>query len=107
MADIEIHKDDLGTKLVLAFLDQNDDPVDLTGLSSSKIIVKKPDGTVKALVSALEGIGTDGKISYTVLSSDSLFSPAGSGWEIQGEVTLSAAQVWRSSIREFLVQRNL
>lgn len=104
----EIHKDDLGVKFILALVDQDGDPVDLSTTPTVAVRFKSPAGEFSDFVGVIESPATDGKISYAPNASDALFATeTGSGWKVQGFVDFGTDQQYHSSIVEFVVKENL
>ena len=105
----EIHKGDVGVNFILALVDQNGDPVDLsTGSPTVKINFKSPAGVFNSYTAAVVVPGTLGKIEYATSASDATFdTETGSDWQVQGYVTFGAEQIYYSSIVKFVVHENL
>lgn len=103
----KIHKDDVGTVFILRVLDENGVPVDVAG-STVEFRFKKPiTGTVVSKIGVLETPTTDGKVSYTVLLADDLWSEAGAEWKAQCTVTFDVNNEFNSDIVEFTVHDNI
>ena len=60
----KIYKDDFGTKIIVST------GVDLTGVTTKEIVIKKPSGTIVAWGAGIEGVATEGKLSYITVSGD-------------------------------------
>ena len=103
----EIHKDDLGVKFILALVDQNGDPVDLSATPTVKVRFETPAGVATEYTGTIESPATDGKISYAPDASDDLFSTTGAKWKVQGHVDFGVDQKYSSSIVEFVVHENI
>ena len=58
----KIYKDDFGTKIVVST------GVDLTGVATKNIVVKKPSGTIVTWNASIEGVATKGQLSYIIVS---------------------------------------
>lgn len=104
----EIHKGDLGVKFILALVDQDGDPVDLSATPTAKIRFKSPDGVFNEFDADIESPATDGKISYAPTASDAVFATeTGAKWKVQGHVDFGTDEKYSSSIVEFVVHENL
>ena len=97
-----IHKDNVGTKLLVTVTDDGSD-VDISTSSSLTIFIKKPDGTVLARTGVLNTDGTDGKMYYLTVVGD--LDVAGN-YKIQGKVVISTGTFY-TSISNFKVHCNL
>lgn len=97
-----IHKDNVGTKLLVAVTDDGSD-VDISTASSLVIFIKKPDGTVLERAGVLNTDGTDGKMYYLTVVGD--LDVAGN-YKIQGKVVIPTGTFY-TSISNFKVHCNL
>lgn len=98
----QIHKDDVGTKLLVTVTD-DDSAVDISTASSLTIFIKKPDGTVLDRAGVLNTDGIDGKMYYLTVVGD--LDVAGN-YKIQGKVVISVGTFY-TSISNFKVHCNL
>ena len=98
----EIHKDDIGTKIIVTMKDGTT-AVDISTATTKQIIFEKSDGTVVAKDAAFDSDGTDGKIFYIIITDD--LNLTGS-WKMQGRVTMPTG-TWRSNVDLFTVYGNL
>lgn len=97
-----IHKDNVGTKLLVAVTDDGSG-VDISTASSLVIFIKKPDGTVLERAGVLNTDGTDGKMYYLTVVGD--LDVAGN-YKIQGKVVIPTGTFY-TSISNFKVHCNL
>ena len=98
----QIHKDDIGTKLLLTVTDDGT-AVDISSASSLSVFIRKPDGTVLTRTGTLNTTGTDGKMYYITLAGD---LDAAGHYKIQGKVILPSGTFF-TSISTFKVHCNL
>lgn len=61
---------DIGFPLIIQVLDEDGNPVDLTGASDIKFILEYPDRNSRTREASLFTDGTDGKVLYTTVESD-------------------------------------
>ena len=99
----EIHKGDVGTKMLVTVTDC-DVAVDISTADYLSIFIKKPDGTILTRTGTLETDGTDGKMHYVIVSGD--LDVAGS-YKLQGRVVFSGLSSYYTSTATFRVERNL
>lgn len=98
----EIHLDDIGTKFLLTVKDGSS-AVDVSSASTKQIIIKKPTGTTLTKAAAFNSDGTDGKLSYTIISGD--LDEVGT-YQLQGKVIITDG-TFSTDITKFKVHRNL
>ena len=98
----EIHKDDVGTKLLVTVTDGGT-AVDVSSASSLSIYIKKPDGTILTRTATKNTDGTDGKMYYVTVAGD---LDAAGQYKLQGKVVLSGGTFY-TSISTFKVHCNL
>ena len=98
-----IHKDDIGTKLLITVTDCGT-VLDISTATALSIFIKQPDGTLLSRTGVLETDGTDGKMYYLTVAGD--LDTAGS-YKIQGKVTLPSAASHYTSTATFRVECNL
>lgn len=99
----DIHRDDIGTELVIPMVDEAGTAIDVSGATTKQIWLGKPDGVVLTKTASNDTTGTDGKIKWVTVSGD--LSVAGE-WTIQGYVVVSG-QEWHSAVSKFTVAQNL
>lgn len=103
----DIHKNDVGTELVVAFVDEEGEVIDISTADPKQIILRKPGGTVVTLDGVFDTDGTDGLLKYTTAQDGDDYDLDRAGtWEIQGYAVIGSAK-WRTSINTFLVAANL
>lgn len=98
----QIHKDDVGTKLLVTVTDDGV-AVDISSASSLSVIIRKPDGESLTRTGVLDSSGTDGKMYYITVAGD--LDEAGH-YKIQGKVVLPSGTFY-TSISTFKVHCNL
>jgi len=98
----EIHINDIGSKLLITVLD-DDQIVDLSSAILLNIYIRKPDGTLLERIATLETDGKDGKMYYLTQSGD--LSESGN-YKIQGRVIVSGGTYYTST-GSFKVHCNL
>jgi hypothetical protein len=99
----EIHKGDIGTKLLLTVTDCGT-VVDISTATTLAIYIRKPDGTILSRIGTLETDGADGKTYYITEAGD--FDVAGS-YKIQGKVAFPSGASYYTSTATFRVECNL
>lgn len=99
----EIHKDDIGVKLRVTIVDDDDAAIDISAATTKQIVLKKPNGDILTKTASFEADGSDGIIYYTTISGD---LDAIGTWKIQGIVIISS-YTYHSSIESFKVHRNI
>lgn len=97
----QIHKDDVGTKLLVTVTDDGS-AVDISSASSLTIFIRKPSGTVLERTGVVED-GPNGKMYYLTVLGD---LDAAGNYKIQGKVVISAGTFY-TSISNFKVHCNL
>lgn len=101
--DKEIHVGDIGTHLVVRFMNGGViQPVDQATVKQIKL--EKPDGTGVAKTGAFVTDGTDGEVEYITLTGD--LDQAGY-WYIQGYVEMAGGGKWHSKKERFTVWPNI
>lgn len=98
----EIHVGDIGTELRATIYD-GDTVVDLSAATELLFIMRKPDSTVVELTADLYTDGTDGIISYVVVSGD--FDQVGQ-YKLQAKVSVDGG-TYSSNIVSFKVHHNV
>ena len=98
-----IHQNDIGTVIKVQISDCSDVAIDVSAADTKQIVFKKPSGELVTKTASFFTDGTDGIISYTIISGD--LSEIGT-WKVQGIVTIGS-NTWHSSFESFKVYRNL
>lgn len=98
-----IHKDDIGTTIIVTVCDCNSAAIDISTADTKQIIFKKPSGANLTKDADFVTDGNDGKIQYIIQEGD--IDEVGT-WKIQGIVTIGA-YTWHSNFESFKVHRNL
>ena len=98
----EIHENDIGTKLIITIIDNNE-IVDLSSALALDVYIRKPNDTILSRIGTLETDGTDGKLYYIIVAGD--IDEAGM-YKLQCRITLPNG-VFYSSIVTFKVHCNL
>lgn len=98
----EIHKSDIGVKLLVTLKD-GDDVVDISSATTKQIILRKPSGEILTNNASLETDGTDGKLYYRSVSGD--FDEVGT-WKLQCYIVIGAFS-WHSDFISFKVHNNI
>lgn len=70
MAANEIHKGDIGTQFKVTIKNQTGTVVDLSGMSTKQILLKKPSGDILTKTASFFTDGSDGIIVYTTVDGD-------------------------------------
>jgi hypothetical protein len=97
----EVHVGDVGTIFEVTLLDGST-PLDISGSTERKILLRAPDDTV--LVNDADLVsGEDGKMQYITVSGD--IDIAGR-WSIQAKVVIPEGTFF-SDIAQFVVEANL
>lgn len=99
MAIPDVHKNDLGTRFQITVTEAGV-AVDISSATLIQLIFRKPDGTIITKTAVFVNTGTDGKMEY-VTQAAFLVDPG--RWSLQGAVTFSASQSWRTLAIDFLV----
>lgn len=89
---------------IIATIKEDGAAVDVSGVSTKQLILRKPDGTIATKTATFTVSGTDGRIQYTSVAGD--FDLAGM-WGVQGYVVFSGSFDGRSDIQYFQVLANL
>jgi len=94
---------DVGTKMTVTILDENNAAVDISTVTTKEIWLRKPNGEVITKTASFDTDGTDGKLKYITIEGD--VEIAGT-WKLQGYIEGSTVK-WHSTIEEFDVDGNL
>lgn len=103
----DVRLDDIGTEFRVQLRDQDGSVVDLTGSSSRKIYLTKPDGSVLEKVAILGStedpllVGSDGWMHYISISGD--IDQVGEWW-FEGYVEFGTKR-WTSETTNFSVSK--
>jgi len=98
----EIHIGDT-TKLIFTIEDEDEAAVDVSGATTLTIKLQDPDGNTADYTAALNGDGTDGKITYT--TTNAIWDESGP-WKGQGYVVIGTTEYY-SDVHTFMVHGNL
>lgn len=99
----EIHVGDIGTAFKATILNEADEVVDVSTVTTKQLIFRKPDGTLLTKTATFDTDGTDGVIKYTSASGD---LDVKGQWKMQGYVVFPGGS-WKTSIHDFEVVCNL
>jgi hypothetical protein len=92
-----------GIELIVTFLDQNGDPLDISGATVLAIGLQAPDDTLSLKTAQYVTNGIDGKIYYVLTATDILETGL---WYCQGQVTVGGA-ILTTALGQFEAQPNL
>ena len=101
----DIHVGDVGTELVVAFVDEAGQAISIATADTLTVTRKKP-GTAGALLvktAVVDTTGLDGLARYNTVAGD-LSVPG--DWQVQGFAVVSGKE-WHTAKSTFLVARNL
>lgn len=105
MADI--HKNDVGTALVVAFVDEDGAVLNISTASTKQIRLRKPGGTVVTKSGTFDTTGADGLLKYTTTKTGGVYDLDTVGrWQIQGYAVVGT-QEWNTAVSTFEVAGNL
>lgn len=101
----DIHVGDVGTELVVAFVDEAGTAINIAAATTLTITLKKPGAAGALLVrtAVVDTTGLDGLARYNTVAGD--LSVAGD-WQVQGFAVV-AGNEWHTAKTTFLVARNL
>jgi hypothetical protein len=99
---MSIQKGDVGTKIRVTIFDDGE-AVDLSGVTTKEIILRRPDTTTATRAADFVTDGTDGKIEIVSQAGD--FDIVGI-YSIQAHIVNSAGD-WKTDIDTFRVYKNL
>lgn len=105
----DIHKHDVGTELVVAFVNETGAAIDITTASPLQIILLKPGGTAVVKTAVIDTVGTTGLAKYvtTKTGSPAVYDLDTAGdWEIQGYAVIGSDE-WHTAVSTFKVAGNL
>lgn len=100
----QIHVSDVGTVFRFLFLDQDDQPVNLTGNIELSATFYSSTDEVSFVRNLVAISAPDGTASYTTAVGD--FDTDGR-WSVQGFVKFNAANYFHSNIHRFVIVDNL
>lgn len=92
-----------GIQLVITFLDENGNLLDIYGATNLTIALQAPDGTQTSFPAQYVTNGLDGQIFYVTTATD--LTEAGL-WYVQGQVTIGGA-VLTTALGQFEANSNL
>jgi hypothetical protein len=102
--DDYIHIGQIGTVLtttVTEIISNAEQPVDVSGTSTTEIVIQKPNGEIlPAFTASFVTDGTDGKITYT--DTNGIFDEAGT-WQIRGTINYATGAKFMGSWTSFVV----
>lgn len=93
-ANLSPHVNDVGTRYRITFVDQDGNPLDLTG-ASVEYRFQRPDGTLITVTGTIED-GPGGVALYTVTAIDNVHDTSGE-WLMQATATLADGSVYSSN----------
>lgn len=105
----DIHKNQVGCSLVVAFKDETGTVIDISAATTMEIYLVKPGGTVLTKTGEFETDGTDGLLRYvtTKTGSPAVYDLDTVGdWEIQGFAVIGTEEM-PTKVNTFYVARNL
>lgn len=102
MAANEIRISDYGT-IIYGTISDSSGTIDISSATTKQIILLRPDGTKVQEDATFVTDGTDGRLSYTIQSTD--FSLAGI-WRVQWYIVMTSGS-WKTDIKTFKVYNNL
>ena len=103
----DIHKNDVGTELVVAFVRETGSAIDITTASPLQIILRKPGGAGVVKTAVIDTVGATGLAKYVTTKSGSVYDLDTVGqWEIQGYAVIGSDE-WHTAINTFDVAGNL
>lgn len=81
----DIHKNDVGTELVVAFVDEEGDVIDISAATTKQILLRKPNSAAVALPGVFDTDGSDGLLKYVTTKVLGVYDLDRAGtWSIQG-----------------------
>ena len=104
----DIHKNDVGTELVVAFVNEAGAAIDITSASPLQIILRKPGATIgTAKTAVIDTVGSTGLAKYVTQVNTGAYDLDTVGtWAIQGYAKIGTDE-WYTVISEFNVAANL
>lgn len=104
----DIHKNDVGTELVVAFVDEAGVAIDITTASPLQIILRKQGATTGTPYTAvIDTVGTTGLAKYVTQKVAAVYDLDTVGdWQIQGYAKIGTDE-WYTEISTFKVAGNL
>lgn len=99
----EIHVGDIGTTFEVTFKESGV-ALDISSSSSRDLVFKTPADVTKTKSGTLVTDGTDGRAKYVATSG---FLDEAGYWRLQGVVTFSSSNIYRSDVKKFKVFPNL
>lgn len=99
----QIQEDDAGVVFVVAIVDQDGNPLNISTATVTQFIFQRPDGTIATVNGSLFTDGTDGKLQY-ISTADLLDTPG--TWKYQIHIIMGSVTLY-SSISKFRILKNL
>lgn len=92
-----------GIQIIIQFLDENQNPLNISGATNLAIAFQKPDGTQAVQVAQYLSNGIDGQIYY--VTNDTDIEETGL-WYVQGQVTVGGS-VLTTALGQFEANENI
>lgn len=106
-AEPEVQKNDVGRVLVVEFLDESGNVIDISSATTKQIVFRKPGGALLTKSGTFHTDGTDGLLNYTTAKPGGVYDMDTIGrWQIQGYVVIGTNEL-RTNIGFFEVAGNL
>lgn len=103
----DIHKNDVGVELVIEFVDEDDNIINISGATTKQILLRKPGAASVTKTGVFDTDGTDGLLKYVTTKSGSVYDLDKAGeWQIQGYVVVGVDE-WHTAVSHFHVAGNL
>ena len=100
---IFVQAENAGIEFIIQFLDQNENPLNISGATSISINFQAPDGTQYLKTAQFLTNGMDGNIYYVSLDTDFVESGL---WYVQGSVVVGGATL-TTQLGQFEVNGNI
>lgn len=103
----DIHKNDVGTELVIKFVDEEGEIIDISTATTKQILLRKPGSATVTKTGEFDTDGTDGLLKYVTTKVGSVYDLDRAGqWQIQGFAVIGTNE-WHTKINHFEVAGNL
>lgn len=103
----DIHKNDVGTELVVAFVDEDGDIINISSASTKQILLRKPGSAAVAYPGDFDTDGSDGLLKYVTTKVLGVYDLDRAGtWSIQGYVIVGTDE-YHTAKSTFEVAGNL
>ena len=103
MSQNEIHVGDIGTIFEATIYVEPKTVLDISAATTKTIMFQKPDGTVTTNTAGFLTDGSDGKVTYTIVTDD-LDQIGDWGWQVR---LIFPTGTWSANIKSFKVYANL